>query len=182
MILRIYTKQRITKYLKLKDYPNAEKFYLHGLKKDSNMNYAWLNLSAAFNSQGKNTQALRALESALKNDSKNERIYYNLALLYNEMNNIPAAEKAFAKAVELKSTNSRVYYNYGLLLNQGKKYAAAKTILLKGIQIYPSDSELYYALTFQSNNKTKALQSTMKLKQLDGNNPNYQQIFQSLGL
>ncbi len=172
-------------YLKLQDYPNAEKFYLRGLKKDSNMNYAWLNLSATYNSQGKNKQALQALESALKNDSKNERIYYNLALLHNEMNNIPAAEKAFAKAVELKSTNSRVYYNYGLLLNQSKKFAAAETVLLKGIQINPSDSVLYYALTFvyiQSNNKTKAIQSAMKLKQLDPNNSNYQQIFQSLGL
>jgi tetratricopeptide (TPR) repeat protein len=171
-------------YLKLKDYPNAEKFYLRGLKKDSNMNYAWLNLSATYNLQGKNRQALQALESALKNDSRNERIYYNMALLHNEMNNIPAAEKAFAKAVELKSTNSRVYYNYGLMLNQSKKFAAAETVLLKGIQINPADSELYYALTFvyiQSNNKVKTIQTALKLKQLDPNNPNYQDIFRNLG-
>ncbi|WP_310560510.1 tetratricopeptide repeat protein [Flavobacterium sp.] len=172
-------------YLKLQDYANAQKFYLRGLKKDSNMNYAWLNLSAAYNSQGKDAEALQALHSALKNDSKNERIYYNMALLYNEMNNISAAEKAFATAVELKSTNPRVYYNYGLLLNQIKKFAAAETILLKGIQINPSNSELYYSLTFvyiQSNNKTKAISTAMKLKQLDAGNPNYQQVFQSLGL
>jgi tetratricopeptide (TPR) repeat protein len=172
-------------YLKLKDYPNAQKFYLRGLKKDSNMNYAWLNLSAAYNSQGKNAEALQALESALKNDLKNERIYYNMALLYNEMNNLPAAEKAFAKAVDLKSTNPRVYYNYGLLLNQSKKSKQAEIVLLKGIALNPSDSELYYALTFvyiQSNNKTKAIQTAMKLKQLDASNPNYQQVFQSLGL
>ncbi len=172
-------------YLKLKDYDNAQKFYLRGLKKDSNMNYALLNLSAAYNSQGKNVQALQALESALKNDSKNERIYYNMALLYNEMNNIPAAEKAFAKAVELKSTNPRVYYNYGLLLNQSKKFKEAEAVLIKGIQINPAEPELYYALTFvyiQSNNKVKALQTAMKLKQLDANNPNYQQLFRSLGI
>jgi Tfp pilus assembly protein PilF len=172
-------------YLKLQDYSNAEKFYLRGLKKDSNMNYALLNLSAAYNSQGKNTQALQALELALKNDSKNERVYYNMALLYNEMNDIPAAEKAFAKAVELKSTNSRVYYNYGLLLNQNKKFVAAEVVLLKGITINPSDSELYYPLTFvyiQSNNKAKAMQAVMKLKQLDPGNSNYQQLYKNFGL
>ncbi len=172
-------------YLKLKDYSNAEKFYLRGLKKDSNMNYAWLNLSAAYNSQGKNTQALQTLESALKNDAKNERIYYNMALLYNEMNNIPAAEKAFSKAVELKSTNSRVYYNYGLLLNQNKKFAAAESVLMKGISLNPSDPELYYALTFvyiQSNNKVKAMQTVMKLKQLDPTNPNYQTLYNNFGI
>jgi tetratricopeptide (TPR) repeat protein len=172
-------------YLKLKDYPNAEKFYLRGLKKDINMNYALLNLSAVYNEQGKNKQALNALELALKNDATNERVYYNMALLHNEMNNIPAAEKSFAKAVELKSTNSRVYYNYGLLLNQSKKYAAAVSVLQKGIQINPSDSELYYALTYvymEANNKVKAVQTAIQLKQLDPNNPNYQQIFSSLGI
>lgn len=172
-------------YLKLKEYDNAEKFYLRGLKKDSNMNYAWLNLSAAYNSQGKNAQALQALESALKNDSKNERIYYNMALLQNEMNNIPAAEKAFAKAVELKSSNPRVYYNYGLLLNQNKKFKEAEVVLTKGIQINPADPELYYALTYvyiQSNNRAKTMQTAMKLKQLDPSNPNYQQLFSSLGI
>ena len=172
-------------YLKLKDYDNAEKFYLRGLKKDSNMNYALLNLSAAYNSQGKNTQALQALELALKNDSKNERIYYNMGLLQNEMNNSPAAEKAFAKAVELQSTNPRVYYNYGLLLTQNKKMKEAETVLLKGLRINPSEPELYYALTYvyiQSNNKAKALQTAVKLKQLDPANPNYQQVFSSLGI
>lgn len=172
-------------YLKLKDYANAEKFYRRGLKKDSNMNYALLNLSATYNSQGKNKQALQALELALKNDATNDRIYYNMALLHNEMNNIPAAEKSFAKAVELKSTNSRVYYNYGLLLNQSKKFALAETVLKKGIQINPEDAELYYALTYvylQSNDRTKAIQAAMQLKQLDPNNPNYQQIFSTLGI
>lgn len=172
-------------YLKLKDYPNAEKFYLRGLKKDSKMNYALLNLSTVYNSQGKNAQAMQALELALKNDSKNERIYYNLALLHNEMNNIPAAEKAFAKAIELKSTNSKVYYNYGLLLNQAKKTKQAEKVLLKGIALNPSDSELYYALVFvyiQSNNRIKAHQTTIKLKQLDPANPNYQQVFKSMGI
>lgn len=172
-------------YMKLQDYANAEKFYLRGLKKDGNMNYALLNLSVVYNMQGKNQQALQALQTALKNDSKNERIYYNMALLYNEMNNIPAAEQSFAKAVELKSTNPKVYYNYGLLLNQNKKIKPAETVLLKGISLNPSDPELYYALTFvyiQSNNRVKAQQTAIKLKQLDPNNPNYQPIFKNMGI
>ena len=172
-------------YLKLQDYPNAEKFYLRGLKKDGNMNYALLNLSVVYNMQGKNQQALQTLQTALKNDAKNERIYYNMALLFNEMNKISEAEKAFAKAVELKSMNPKVYYNYGLLLNQNKKYKEAEKVLLKGLTLNPSDGELYYALTFvyiQTNNKGKAQETGLKLKQLEPNNPNYQQLFASLGI
>ena len=87
--------------------------------------------------------------------------------------------------MELKSVNPKVYYNYGLLLNQNKKFAAAESVLLKGIAINPSNSELYYALTFvyiQTDNRSKAIQTAIKLKQLDSANPNYQQIFKNLGI
>lgn len=172
-------------YLKLQDYSNAEKFYLKGLKKDSNMNYALLNLSTVYNSVGKNDEALKALEKAKQNDSKNERIYYNMALLYNEMGDKDAAEKSFSKAVALKSSNPRVYYNYGLILNEKKKFKEAEAILKKGILIDPAAPELYYALTFvhiQANNKPKAIQAAMKLKQLEPNNPNYQELYKKLRL
>jgi len=172
-------------YLQQKDYANAEKFYLRGLKKDSSMNYARLNLSTAYNLLGKNNEALKVLEDAAKIDPKNDRVYYNLALLSDEMNNKAAAAKYFARAVELKSSNPRVYYNYGLLLNQSKKTKEAETILLKGIAIAPSSPELYYALSFiylQTNNTAKATQAAMMLKQLDPNNPEYLQLFKSLGI
>lgn len=57
--------------------------------------------------------------------------------------------------------------------------------LKKGIAISPDAPDLYYALTFvyiQSDNKTKAQQTALLLKQLDPNNPNYQELFRNLGL
>jgi len=172
-------------YLRLKDYYNAEKYYLRGLKKDSLMNYARLNLSTVYNAQGKNENALQELETAAKIDPKNDRIYYNMALLFNEMNNKAGAEKSFEKAVQLKTRNPRVYYNYGLLLNENKKFKAAESVLLKGIGLNPDAPELYYALTFvymQYNDIAKAKQTGIKLKQLDPNNPEYEQLFKTLGI
>ncbi|WP_281322373.1 tetratricopeptide repeat protein [Flavobacterium aestivum] len=172
-------------YLKIQDYTNAESFYLKGLKKDNQINYAYLNLSSLYNTVGKNDASLEMLQRALKNDATNDRIYYNMALLYNEMNNKPAAEKSFIKAVELKSQNPRVYYNYGLMLNADKKFKEAEAILQKGIGINPSTPDLYYALTFvyiQAGNQTKAQQSAFQLKQLDPTNPNYQGLFKNLGI
>jgi tetratricopeptide (TPR) repeat protein len=172
-------------YLKLEDYVNAEKYYKKGLRKDSQMNYAWLNLSSAYNFQGKNEEALKSLEFALKNDSKNDRIYYNMALLCNEMGNKPASKNSFAKAVALKSLNPRVYYNYGLLLNEAKNFKEAELILNKGITLNPSAPELYYALTFvyiQTNNVNKAQKTALHLKQLDPNNPEYQELFRNMGV
>jgi tetratricopeptide (TPR) repeat protein len=172
-------------YLQMKDYYNAEKFYLRGLKKDSLMNYARLNLSTVYNALQKNDLALNELVKAAKIDPTNDRIFYNMALLYNEMNNKAGAEKSFSKAVELKSQNPRVYYNYGLLLNENKKPKEAEIILQKGIAIDPSLPEFYYALVFvyiQSNDMAKARQAGIKLKQLGPNNPDYLQVFRNLGI
>jgi Tfp pilus assembly protein PilF len=172
-------------YLQQQDYDNAEKFYLRALKKDSMMNYARLNLSTGYNAQGKNDKALEVLETAMKIDPTNDRIHYNMALLYNEMNNKAGAERSFAKAVQLKTQNPRVYYNYGLLLNEIKKFREAEMILQKGIALDHSSPEMYYALCFvylQTNDKIKAKQMVIKLKELDPNNPDYQQLFKNFGI
>ena len=112
-------------YLKLNDYYNAEIFYLLGLKKDTAMNYARLNLSVLYNIKGKNNEALKVLQDALQTDPKNDRIYFNMALLYNEMNNPSPAKECPAKAVALKTQNPRVYYNYGLMLEHENKMKEA---------------------------------------------------------
>jgi Tfp pilus assembly protein PilF len=172
-------------YLQMKDYNNAEKFYLRGLKKDSLMNYGRLNLSAVYNALGKNDQALNELKTAAKIDPSNDRIFYNMALLYNELKNMPEAENSFEKAVQLKTSNPKVYYNYGLLLNAAKKYKQAERVLLAGINISPGDAELFYALTFvyiQSKDMGKAKQAALKLKQLDGANPQYAGLFNNFGI
>jgi Flp pilus assembly protein TadD len=78
-----------------------------------------------------------------------------------------------------------VYYNYGLLLNEAKKFKQAETVLQKGIAIDPLSPELYYALAFvyiQTNDLSKAKQTGIKLKQLDPNNPDYQQFFKNFGI
>ncbi|MGL5111525.1 MAG: tetratricopeptide repeat protein [Flavobacterium sp.] len=172
-------------FFKLQDYNIAEQFYLKGLKKDANMNYALFNLSTVYNIVGKNDLALKTLEKAIKNDPKNDRIYYNMALIYSELGYKEFAEKNFAKSIALKTTNPRVYYNYGLLLNENKNYLGAIDVLQKGLKLAPSDTDLLYALIFvntQANKKYKAISYVIKLKKLAPNHSDYQELFRSYGL
>ena len=124
-------------YLKQNNYYTAIKYYQEGLKKDSALNYARMNLSVAYNLSQQNDLALQVLQDAVKIDPKNERAWFNLALLYNEMNNKEGAEKALAKAVELKSLNPRVYYNYGLLFSRKEKTNRPVVIYEQGLAIAP---------------------------------------------
>ena len=66
-----------------------------------------------------------------------------------------------------------------------KKFKEAEMILQKGITLNPSSPEMYYALCFvylQSNDNIKAKQMVIKLRELDPNNPDYQQLFKDFGI
>lgn len=164
---------------------NAITDYMRGLKKDSLMNYARLNLAATYNSIDKNQDALKTLKEALAIDQTNDRIYYNLGLLYYELTDIPSATENFKKAAQLGSLNPGLYYNYGLLLQQQKKVKEAEAILLKGFSINPQALNINYALCYlyMSQKATqKARKHALILRATAPSNPEYQRIFKSLGL
>lgn len=167
------------------EYANAEKFYLRALKKDSLANLARLNLAVTYNLQGKNQDAIQVLQLAAKTDPKNDRAWYNLGLLYNELKDNSNAAMAFEKAIQLNSQNSRLYYNYGLLLQQMGKAEKASQVLEQGLKSFPQEESLHYALAYvylQNSRPDKARTHVMFLKQVNPNNPEYQQLFSSLGI
>jgi Tfp pilus assembly protein PilF len=167
------------------EFASAEKFYLRALKKDSLANLARLNLAVTYNLQGKNQDAIEILQLAAKTDPKNDRAWYNLGLLYNELKDNPNAAMAFEKAIQLNSQNSRLYYNYGLLLQQMNKAEKAAQVLEQGLKSYPQEESLHYALAYvylQNSRSDKARTHVMFLKQVNPNNPEYQQLFSSLGI
>jgi len=167
------------------DQLNAITHYIRGLKKDSLMNYARLNLSAAYSGAGKNPEALRTLKEAVAIDPSNDRIYYNLGLLYYELGDILSALENFQKGVVLGSVDTGLYYNYGLLLQQQGKAKEAEQVLLKGYAIDPGALNVNYALAFfymNQNVPQKAKKHAVVLRERDPNNPEYQALFRSLGL
>lgn len=149
------------------------------------MNYARLNLSAAYNGLGKNPEALKTLKEAAAIDPKNDRIFYNLGLLYYEMGDTPAALESFKKSVRLGSINTGLYYNYGLLLQQQRRLKEAEQTFLKGFALDPDAANINYALAFlyvNQNLPQKARVHAELLRRIDPENPEYQILFRNLGL
>jgi len=167
------------------DHLGAIAHYLRGLTKDSLMNYARFNLSAAYNLAGKNQEALKTLQNAAAIDPSNDRTFYNLGLLYYELQDIPSALQNFRKAVQIGSRMPGLYYNYGLLLQQEGSASEAEKILLRGYSIEPQATNINYALAFlymQQSNPQKARRHARVLKQIDPQNPEYQTLFRNLGI
>lgn len=172
-------------FVQEKDYQNAIKHYLRGLQKDSMMNYARFNLSATYNTLGKNEEALNVLLTAAKTDPTNDRTFYNLGLLYYEMHQIENALSSFKKAYDLNSGITNLYYNYGLILHQIGKSNEAEFVLLKGLNLSPTAPNINYALAIiyiKLKDLNKAKSFVEKLYGLDPMNPEYQSLFKQAGL
>jgi predicted CXXCH cytochrome family protein len=172
-------------YLKLRDYFNAEKFYLLGLKKDTALNYARMNLSVLYNIRGENDKALQLLQEALLTEPRNDRIYFNMSLLYNEMKNLAKAKECLVKAISLHTQNPRVYYNYGLILQNEHKIKEAISMFGKGLELSPRDGDINYALCvlyIQNNQIGNAKLYGQVLKQYYPNNSEYNKVIQMFGL
>jgi tetratricopeptide (TPR) repeat protein len=172
-------------YLKQQDYGNAERYYLRGIRQDSLMNYARLNLSSMYNAQRRNDEALAILKDAEKTDSRNGRVNYQLALLLAEMNRIPEAEAQFRKALANNHTDPRLYYNYGVLVQQQGKAKEAERIFREGIRLQPMHEDLNYALAFllmQLKREADAREPARVLKSVNPGNPGYQALFRAVGI
>ena len=172
-------------YLKQRDYAQAEQYYLRGLRQDSMMNYARLNLSSLYNAQQRNQDALNILQQASVTDPHNGRVNYQLALLLAELNQPAEAMKQFGKALGNGYADPRLYYNYGLLQQQAGDSKTAEKTFREGLKRLPGNEDLNYALAvllLQDNRDREAMSPAMVLKQVNPGNPNYRTLFQRLGL
>lgn len=166
-------------------YPEAIRYYQRALKKDSLMNYARINLATTYNSIGQNEEALEVLQQAAAIDAFNDHIFYSLGLLQYEMELLPAALENFQKALNLGSANPGLYYNYGLALQLHGKLEEAEKILLRGIALHPHATNINYGLAYLYMNQQlpkKAMKYAEVLKAIEPGNPEYQELFRSLGL
>ncbi len=172
-------------HLQETDYKGAIVHYLRGLKKDSLMNYARLNLSAAYNGLKLNNDALNTLKQAEKIDPNNTDVQHNLALLYYESGEPESSLVHFKKALATGKAGPDVYYNYGLLLQQSGSAAEAEHILLKGYTSFPVSGKLNYALSYlylKNHNLSQARKYAYYLFKTEPNNTAYQALFKQLGL
>lgn len=166
-------------------HPEAIRYYQRALKMDSLMNYARMNLAATYNAVGQNEEALKTLQQAAAIDAFNDHIFYSLGLLHYEMGMLPSAMENFQKAVNLGSANPGLYYNYGIALQLKGKLNEAEQILMKGFNLNPRAANINYGLAYfymQQKLPQKAMKHAEILKAIESGNPEYQELFRSLGM
>ena len=172
-------------FRRLNDLPNAEKFYLRAIARDSQLVTARINLASTLNITGNNSEALRQLQLASRIQPSGDHIFYTLGLLYAELKENEKATQALKQAVALNPQNIRASYNLGLLLSQGGSQAEAEKVFRKALEINPTNGDLLNALAIlylQTGQNAKAMETARLLKQYHGGEPAYRELLGRMGL
>jgi predicted CXXCH cytochrome family protein len=172
-------------YRRQNDLPNAERFYLRAIAKDSQLVNARVNLASTFNISGKNAEALGQLQMAARIQPTSDHVFYTLGLLYAEMQDMEKAANALKQAVALNPQNIRAAYNYGLLLSQSNQKSEAEKVFVQALKSAPQNGDVLNALTIlyvQQNQREKAIATGKILQQYHGNNPAYADLLRRIGL
>jgi len=127
----------------------------------------------------RNLQAAKVqFEKVIELDPNSGVTYYSLGLLLAEMQDLEGAEINLGKAAAVTNDPNH-YYNWALTLQNLQRPDEAENAYKKALQINPDNERFLYGLAIlylQQNKTGKAQQVTMKLLQLNPQNPDYQNL------
>jgi tetratricopeptide (TPR) repeat protein len=90
--------------------------------------------------QGRNDEAIAALDRIIQAEPTNGNAYYQKGLTYNRMNNQNAAMTAFQKAVQVDQANGGAWYEIGVAQYNKADYAGALASYQKAVSIDPTNA------------------------------------------
>lgn len=90
--------------------------------------------------QGRNAEAIAALDRVIQAEPTNGNAYYQKGLTYNRMNDQNAAMAAFQKAVQVDQANGGSWFEIGVVQYNKADYAGALASYQKAVAIDPSNS------------------------------------------
>jgi protein O-mannosyl-transferase len=97
-------------YYKIKDYKNAEKYYLTTLDNNPNDAVAISNLAAIYFNTARYQQAIEMYTRAIELNPRFSDAMVNMGSCYGAMQKFPESIEWFMKAIEISPDNAKAYY------------------------------------------------------------------------
>jgi tetratricopeptide (TPR) repeat protein len=97
-------------YYKIKDYKNAEKYYLTTLDNNPNDAVAISNLAAIYFNTARYQQAIEMYARAIELNPRFSDAMVNMGSCYGAMQKFPESIEWFMKAIEISPDNAKAYY------------------------------------------------------------------------
>jgi tetratricopeptide (TPR) repeat protein len=116
-------------------------------EKDPNVHLFWARLGEAYDTAGRNDEAINAYQQAITAKPDNAGYYNNLGNVLARAGKIDEAKAAYTKSAELDPPNAALAWrNFGISLYQAGRMSEAIEPLQKATQIDPKNAQGWYLL------------------------------------
>jgi tetratricopeptide (TPR) repeat protein len=116
-------------------------------EKDPNAHLFWARMADAYDTAGRNDEAINAYQQAVTTKPDNAGYYNNLGNVLARAGKIDEAKAAYTKSAELDPPNAALAWrNFGISLYQAGRMAEAIEPLQKATQIDPKNAQGWYLL------------------------------------
>ena len=157
--------------------------YKKSISFDVFFNQSKMNLALIYYQQGNIAGAEELYKQVTELEPDFGYSYYMLGLLYNEKGDNANAKKYLKEACVKNPPNPNAFYNYSLILQGEQNFEASITEINTGLKLFPNNERLLYIKLLAYLNlkdKAKALPISQLLIQINPNNQDYINIYQSL--
>jgi Tetratricopeptide repeat len=138
--------QRAKTMFEVKNYVDAEKFYLEIVGKMPNSYFALSNLGAVQIEGGKLSAAEVALKKAIEIDDSESYAYTSLGIVYSRQGKFGEAIEALYKAVVLNDEDAVAHNYLGVCLGQREEWNESEIHLKKAINLRPEYPDAHFNL------------------------------------
>lgn len=116
-------------------------------EKDPNMHLLWAKLGEAYDTAGRNDDAVQAYQQAIAAKPDAPGYYNNLGNVLARSGKIEEAKAAYSKSAELDPTNAATAWrNFGISLYNANRLADAIEPLQKATELDPKNAQAWYLL------------------------------------
>ncbi len=165
-------------FYELKNYKEAEKYWLKTVDINPNYYKAWGNLGNLYQNEFKDYEKAKKLYAKVLEINPNDAIaYFNLGNLYAKVfHDYDKSEEAYLKAVEIKPDFHRTWYNLGLLYVHKTNLDKAKKCFNEVLKIKSDSAHTLFNLACVSSleeNKPEVLNYLQKAIELNPESKKY---------
>ncbi len=144
---------------------------------------AYVNIADVYRATGKEVDAQVILRQGLKADPRSAVLHHTLGLALTRQKARDVALQEFKTAVQLAPNDGRFAYVYAVALNDSGQHADALNVLKTALKTNPYDRNVLQGLVYfsqQAGDAATAKQYAAKLRELDPDSAEWQQLQQQL--
>ena len=172
----------LLEYYQAGRYSSAEKLALSITREFPEHKFGWKVLGAVLGQTGRNSEAIKANQTAVTLSPQDAQAHNNLGITLQELGRLGEAETSYAKAISLKPDYAEAHYNLGITLQRLGRLEEAEASYSKAISFQANSAEAYSNLGVTLQKLGRLEEAEASYSKAISIKPNYAEAHYNLGV